>query len=140
MDYDQFWLDLNEANINGKAEWKIEYNFKEFTGAKNFSPQEFERIFERMKTDDQFFKQYYYANSVQKVDYECDSNCMDYHLCTIFQQHYTEFKQNEITSTSTMNTDSTSMVNPDSTSTMILDCNSALDPDSTSMMNPDLRI
>ena len=122
MDYDQFWLDLNEANSNGFAEWKLEYSFKDFYGAKDFSPQEFQIILDKMKVEEDFFKQYFAANSVQKVDYECDEVCKAYHICTIAEQDYSEFEnciKNE-GSTTTENPDSTTM--PNRSSRIVFDC------------------
>ena len=117
MDYDQFWLDLNEANSNDIAEWKLEYSFKDFYGAEDFSPKEFQGILDKMKIEDDFFKQYFAANSVQKVDYECDEVCKAYHICTIAEQDYGQFEvciKNE-SPTTTENPDFSTSENPKST-------------------------
>ena len=124
MDYDQFWLDLNEANTNDIAEWKLEYSFKDFYGAKDFSPQEFQGILDKMKIEDDFFKQYFEANSVQKVDYECDEVCKAYHICTIAEQDYGQFEvciKNESPPSTTENPDSTTMTTSNGSSRPVFD-------------------
>ena len=120
MDYEQFWLDLDEANAKGIAKWKLEYSFKDFYDAKDFSPEEFERILERMQTEDAFFERYFEANSVQKVDYKCDEVCKAYHICTIAEQDYDRFEvclKRELPDPTTENTDPTTTDNPDLTTT-----------------------
>ena len=124
LDYDQFWLDLNEANSNDIAEWKLEYSFKDFYGAKDFSPQEFQGILDKMKIEDDFFKQYFAANSVQKVDYECDEVCKAYHICTIAEQDYGQFEvciKNESPPSTTENPDSTTMTTSNGSSRFVFD-------------------
>ena len=93
MDYEQFWLDLNEANQNGTANWKSEYVFKEYFGVKNLTHQAFEEIFQKMSGESDYFDKYHQINSVQKPDIDCDENCKAYHLCTISQQDYQYFDQ-----------------------------------------------
>jgi len=93
LDYEQFWLDLNEANQNGTANWKSEYVFKEYFGVKNLTHQAFEEIFQKMSEDSEYFDKYHQINSVQKPDIDCDENCRGYHLCAISQQDYQYFDQ-----------------------------------------------
>ena len=91
IDYEQFWLDLNEANENGNAIWKSEYVFKDYFGVTNLTHEAFEEIFHKMSLDSAYFEIYHQINSVQKPDISCDKECKAYHLCAISQQEYFEF-------------------------------------------------
>ena len=93
LDFEQFWLDLSEANQNGTAIWKSEYIFTEYFGVKNLTTLAFQEIFQKMSSDPDFFDKYHQINSVQKADVKCDENCRTYHLCAISQQNYKYFDE-----------------------------------------------
>ena len=93
LDYEQFWLDLNEANLNGIGNWKSEYVFKEYFGVGNLTLSAFQEIFRKMSDDSNYFDKYHQINSVQKPDIDCDENCQTYHLCAISQQKYAFFDE-----------------------------------------------
>ena len=121
LDYEQFWLNLTEANLNKKAEWKREYVFSELYETKTFDPETFANIFENLKTSESWFNKYFQANSVKKVDYACDSieNCKSFHLCAISEQDYTKFEhciEDSISSTTAATSTMTSS-SPSSSST-----------------------
>lgn len=109
MDYDQYWLNLSAANIDGIANWQLEYSFKSYFNVPDLKANSFQSIVERMMSNGSFFAKYYQINSVQKLDFDdsnqtCyDTDCKNYHICAITRQDYVEFddciKANSIAST-----------------------------------------
>ena len=93
MDYEQFWLNLTDANTsNGK--WQSEYKFSQLYEMDStfIEPKTFEQIYDKFKSNVSWFDKYFEANSVKKVDYKCDKNCKSFHLCAISEQDYVKFE------------------------------------------------
>ena len=83
LDYDQYRLFVAEANKNGKAEWIVSYKFKPFYQVSSLEPQEYDKIFERMKTDKSYLEKIYkihYADG-PKGGMPTEASRIDYMLC-----------------------------------------------------------
>ena len=92
MDYDQFWLNLTQANLDRVANWTLEYSFKNYFQVPDLSYESFHQIWDKLDSDEEYFDKYYTINSVQKVDdLTCDQNCKAYHKCAILEQNYLLF-------------------------------------------------
>ncbi|CAI8030322.1 Sphingomyelin phosphodiesterase [Geodia barretti] len=59
LDHESYWLNLTEANLKDKAEWKFEYSAKEAYGLGSLQPQEWARLIDRFKTDDALFQKFW---------------------------------------------------------------------------------
>ena len=84
VNYEQFNLDLNEANKRNSDEWKFSYDFANTYGVKDLSVTELLRVWQRLAEDGDLFKTYYRLNTGSHVNPEiCDEKCRLTHLCVI---------------------------------------------------------
>ena len=60
-------------NDSNAAIWESEYIFSEYYETNSFGPQEFEEIYQKLKSEKMWFNKYFEANTVQKVDDVCDN-------------------------------------------------------------------
>ncbi len=94
LDYVQFWLNLAEANAEGKATWRELYSFLDYYGLEDASAESVSRLVERLETEEETFAKYYSANTVAHEEYSnetCDANCRRYHYCAAAHQDYGHF-------------------------------------------------
>jgi len=95
IDYDQFYLDLAQANSAGNANWRLEYSFLEYYSLAEISAAEIANLVLDIKDDREVFKKYYKANTVmfeEATDANCDETCVRYHFCALYQLDYQEFE------------------------------------------------
>lgn len=59
LDHESFWLNLTEANLNDKADWKFEYSAKAAYGLESLQPQQWAQLIQKFKTDDDLFQKYW---------------------------------------------------------------------------------
>ena len=59
LEHESFYLNLTDANLRNKAEWKFEYSAKEAYGLESLQPQEWAGLIQRLKTDDQLFQKFW---------------------------------------------------------------------------------
>ena len=59
LDHESFWLNLTEANLKDKPEWKPEYTAKEAYGLESLQPQQWADLIQRFKTDDDLFQKFW---------------------------------------------------------------------------------
>ena len=59
LDHESYWLNLTDANLKDKAEWKFEYSAKEAYGLESLQPQEWAKLIQRFKTDDGLFQKFW---------------------------------------------------------------------------------
>ncbi|CAL8136061.1 unnamed protein product [Orchesella dallaii] len=95
-DYSQYYLNLTEANVRDRAEWKILYNLTNYYQLNNVSAASLSDLafsFLKETGTDMFFK-YYHANS---VGYEDPRNCKDLcrrtHFCVITNVDYQDYER-----------------------------------------------
>ncbi len=94
LDYVQFWLNLAEANAEGKATWRELYSFLDYYGLRDASAESVSQLVERLETEEETFARYYSANTVAHEEYSnetCDANCRRYHYCAAAHQDYGHF-------------------------------------------------
>ena len=66
MDYQQFWLDLPKANLEGVATWEFEYSLRDYYGLEEPpNPHNIAELAESIRTNGETFKKYYSANTVR---------------------------------------------------------------------------
>lgn len=59
LDHESYYLNLTDANLRNKAEWKFEYSAKAAYGLESLQPQEWASLIQRLKTDDQLFQKFW---------------------------------------------------------------------------------
>jgi len=107
IDYDQFYLDLAQANSAGNASWGLEYSFLEYYSLTHISAAEISNLVLNIKDDKEVFKKYYKANTVmfeEATEENCDATCMRYHFCALYQLDYQEFEDCVVPSSANHNT------------------------------------
>lgn len=52
-------MNLTEANLSDKPEWKFEYSAKKAYGLESLQPQQWADLIQRFKTDDDLFQKYW---------------------------------------------------------------------------------
>jgi sphingomyelin phosphodiesterase len=80
LDHESYWLNLTEANLKDKAEWKFEYSAKEAYGLESLQPQEWARLIDRFKTDDALFQKFWDYKYKMHAG-PCDAGCRASAIC-----------------------------------------------------------
>lgn len=97
LDYDQFWLNLTKANMEGSATWEFEYSFNSYYNQANPpSAQSLSDLLEEVRTDDKVFADYYFANTVryeEATEETCDPTCHLFHYCAMSELEYAAFEE-----------------------------------------------
>ncbi|XP_023719561.1 acid sphingomyelinase-like phosphodiesterase 3a [Cryptotermes secundus] len=95
LDYRQYYLDLNAANLRNAAEWLPEYNLTDYYGLNEVSASELHNLVESFGVQEgsALFSRYYRANSVKFYHSTegCDASCAHTHYCAITRLDYPEF-------------------------------------------------
>lgn len=86
LDYTQYYLNLTEANLNGRAEWRRAYNFTQLYGMPDVSALALHNVATGMLTQPGLFANYYAANHLLKDGAPfCGSLCRQVHFCAATQ-------------------------------------------------------
>ncbi|CAO1334344.1 unnamed protein product [Diamesa hyperborea] len=95
LDYTQFYLDLESANLKGEPVWQAEYNLTTYYyGLAEISAVSLHNLADRFTNpDDILFAKYYRANSVKFPTQACEGVCSLNHYCAITRIDYREFRQ-----------------------------------------------
>lgn len=89
-----YYLDLGNANTQGKADWKLLYNFTTAYGLSSVSPSSLYNLAKNLKTNTTMFERYYRANTVGlENSTACSSQCNLLHWCAITEVDYTRFSK-----------------------------------------------
>ena len=92
MDYTQYFLNLTEANLSGRAEWKLAYNFTRLYGMPDISPIALHNIANAMLSHPYVFQKYYLMNNMLRDNLNyCASFCRHVHHCAATQIAYREY-------------------------------------------------
>lgn len=59
LDYHTYFFNLTDNQFRQKLQWQLGYSASEFYGYDLFNADTFDKIYERLTNDDQFFGQYY---------------------------------------------------------------------------------
>ncbi|KAF0288119.1 Sphingomyelin phosphodiesterase [Amphibalanus amphitrite] len=85
VDYDTYWMDLERANAVGDTSYSKLYSARADLLEAPPTPQNFDRLVQRMKTDSDKFQQYmsyYYHSDAAQVHYgPCEGACRDQKIC-----------------------------------------------------------
>lgn len=92
LDYTQYFLNLTEANINGRAEWRVAYNFTHLYGMPDFNALALHNIASAMLTHPYVFQKYYTVNHMlrDKLAF-CGTLCRQVHYCAATQINYADY-------------------------------------------------
>ncbi|XP_061396134.1 acid sphingomyelinase-like phosphodiesterase 3b, partial [Musca vetustissima] len=94
LDYTQYYMDLQSANLLGEPNWVPEYNLTHYYALSDISAISLHNFVDRFTSNDgSWFAKYYRANSVRYQTDPCDSVCMLNHYCAITRVDYKEFRQ-----------------------------------------------
>ncbi|XP_059473805.1 acid sphingomyelinase-like phosphodiesterase 3a [Neocloeon triangulifer] len=118
LDYTQFYLELEEANQKGKAEWQPEYNLTTYYGLSEVTPRSLHRLAETFRhvADTELFERYVRATRVSTqpathsyssyldsssssglVDLAgsqgCEGACQRRHYCAVTRVAYPELQR-----------------------------------------------
>ncbi|MPC31100.1 Acid sphingomyelinase-like phosphodiesterase 3b [Portunus trituberculatus] len=92
VDVSTYYLNLSAANLEGRAEWHLEYNFSSTYNLKSVSPVALYEVAKTMKANRTLFDLYYRANTVGLEDPEkCTEKCRLLHWCAITEINYSRF-------------------------------------------------
>jgi len=92
LDYTQYFLNLTEANINGRAEWRVAYNFTRLYGMPDFNSLALHNIASAMLTHPYVFQKYYTVNHMLRDELAfCGSLCRQVHYCAATQINYADY-------------------------------------------------
>jgi len=58
LDYDQYWFDLNGANMHNNLRWNLVYSFRKYYDRNSMNVDDFYQIAHKIRNDDDFFKRY----------------------------------------------------------------------------------
>ncbi|XP_039444463.1 acid sphingomyelinase-like phosphodiesterase 3a [Culex pipiens pallens] len=94
LDYTQYYLDLDQANLQEEAVWQPEYNLTTYYyGLAEVSSVALHNLADRFSNaDDTQFAKYYRANSVRYSTQSCEGICLLNHYCAITRLDYREFR------------------------------------------------
>ena len=90
----QFYLDLEKANNDGTADWKVEYRATKAYEINDISHASMDTLYKNLKSADinckecpenKLLQKYYLYNSVSYNTNYCDRNCQRLHTCAISQ-------------------------------------------------------
>ena len=92
LDYTQFYLNLTEANLSGRAEWRIAYNFTRLYGMADVSAIGLNNIASAMLSHPAVFHKYYSMNHMlrDQLPY-CGILCQQVHYCATTQIDYSDY-------------------------------------------------
>ncbi|XP_073840990.1 acid sphingomyelinase-like phosphodiesterase 3b [Musca autumnalis] len=94
LDYTQYYMDLQNANLVGEPNWVPEYNLTHYYALSDISAITLHNFVERFTSNDgSWFAKYYRANSVRYQTDPCGNMCMLNHYCAITRVDYKEFRQ-----------------------------------------------
>ncbi|XP_063861452.1 acid sphingomyelinase-like phosphodiesterase 3b isoform X2 [Scylla paramamosain] len=92
VDVSTYYLDLSAANLEGRAEWQLEYNFSSTYNLMSLNPVALYEVAKNMKANRTVFDLYYRANTVGLEDPEkCTEKCRLLHYCAITEMNYSRF-------------------------------------------------
>ena len=93
LDIEQYYLNLDEANLNGRAEWMLEYKGSEYYGQPDMSTPSLHEIAKSFLDNSDMFNKYYTANGVSYNTSEiCDGECKYVLYCSATKVDYTEYE------------------------------------------------
>ncbi|XP_049538721.1 acid sphingomyelinase-like phosphodiesterase 3a [Anopheles darlingi] len=94
LDYTQYYLDLEQANLLEEAAWQPEYNLTTYYyGLSEVSAVALHNLADRFNNaDDAQFMKYYRANSVRHATGTCEGVCLLNHYCAITRLDYRDFR------------------------------------------------
>jgi sphingomyelin phosphodiesterase acid-like 3 len=92
LDYTQYYLNLTEANANGRAEWRRAYNFTQLYKMPDVNPIALHNVAAAMLTHPNVFQNYYTVNHMLRdgLPY-CGSLCRQVHFCSATQIDYADY-------------------------------------------------
>lgn len=92
LDYTQYYLNLTEANSNGRAEWRRAYNFTQLYKMPDVNPIALHNVAAAMLTHPNVFQNYYTVNHMLRdgLPY-CGSLCRQVHFCSATQIDYADY-------------------------------------------------
>ena len=92
LDYTQYYLNLTEANANGRAEWRRAYNFTQLYNMPDVNPIALHNVASAMLTHPNVFQNYYTVNHMLRdgLPY-CGSLCRQVHFCSATQIDYADY-------------------------------------------------
>ena len=62
INYDQYRLLIDEANLKGRADWRISHNFLDYYQVKSMSPESYHQVQKRLESDSEYLKKIYIMN------------------------------------------------------------------------------
>lgn len=93
-DYTQFYLNLTEANAQGKANWHAEYKAKTAFNLSDVSSASLNKLVTQFKQDgSELFQRYYKYNSVSLDKSPCVDMCKRRHICSMTKIDFDEFNK-----------------------------------------------
>ncbi|XP_033340709.1 acid sphingomyelinase-like phosphodiesterase 3b [Megalopta genalis] len=103
LDYTQYYLDLPDANLHGKANWRVEYSLLEHYGLHDITAISLHDLADRLtQVNDNAFVRYYAANTVflpREVEqiWGCggplNGACALHHYCTVTRLNLESYKE-----------------------------------------------
>lgn len=92
LDYSQYYLNLTEANLNGRAEWRLVYNFTQVYSTPDVNPIALHSVASAMLTNPRVFNDYYRFNHMLRDNLPfCGSLCRQVHFCSATQIDYADY-------------------------------------------------
>ena len=93
LDIEQYYLNLIEANLNGHAEWALEYKGSSYYSQPDMSTLSLHETAKSFMDGDEIFNKYYTANGVSYNTSEiCDGECKYVLYCSATEVDYTEYE------------------------------------------------
>ncbi|XP_053448196.1 acid sphingomyelinase-like phosphodiesterase 3a [Nycticebus coucang] len=93
LDMLQYYLNLTEANLQGKSNWKLEYILTQSYGIKDLQPESLYGLVKQLAILDskQFIKYYNYYFVSYDSSVICDDTCKAFQICAIMNLDHTSY-------------------------------------------------
>ena len=100
LDISQYYVNLTQANLEGNAQWELEYSFTDSYGVDDVSPESIQELLSELQspnTQEKF--NIYYDHVTVKIHHPesvpevCDCGCKRGHLCSIEHVDFASYDQ-----------------------------------------------
>lgn len=87
VDHENYILNITEANISKRAQWKLEYSAKKAYKMTSLLPGDWDKVIKKMQSDENLFQTFYRNYHKSYPVKKCSLECKKRHFCAL-RFHY----------------------------------------------------